>query len=229
MSNIHTPHRIQTVVIGGGQAGLSVGYHLARRGPSSSFSSRTAIGDSWRQRWDSLRLFTPARFDGLVGMRFPAPSDTFPTKDEMADYSEAYAAHFNLPVQTGVHGRSAMRRGDRYAVSAGDSSSRRTMSSWRCRLPASRGAVLRPRSRSDHRAAALGRLSEPVAASAGGVWWSAPAIPERTLRSKAARGGHRTWIRAGTLATCPSASKDSRDVCCWSDSCSEACSIACSR
>ena len=103
MSDIHTPHRIQTVVIGGGQAGLSVGYHLSRRGLEFVIlESHGRVGDSWRQRWDSLRLFTPARFDGLVGMRFPAPSDTFPTKDEMADYLEAYAAHFNLPVQTGV-------------------------------------------------------------------------------------------------------------------------------
>ena len=85
MSNIHTPHCIQTVVIGGGQAGLSVGYHLARRGLEFVIlESHRRVGDSWRQRWDSLRLFTPARFDGLVGMRFPAPSDTFQPIDRDA-------------------------------------------------------------------------------------------------------------------------------------------------
>ena len=59
------------------------------------------VGDAWRNRWDSLRLFTPARFDGLAGMPFPAPPRSFPTKDEMADYLEAYAARFELPVRTG--------------------------------------------------------------------------------------------------------------------------------
>ena len=55
-------------------------------------------------RWDSLRLFTPARFDGLAGMPFPAPDHTFPTKNEMADFLETYAAHFQLPVRTGTGG-----------------------------------------------------------------------------------------------------------------------------
>ena len=60
------------------------------------------VGDAWRKRWDSLRLFTPAKYDGLPGLRFPAPGWSFPTKDEMADYLEAYAARFELPVRTGV-------------------------------------------------------------------------------------------------------------------------------
>jgi putative flavoprotein involved in K+ transport len=94
---------IETVIIGGGQAGLSVGYHLARRGlPFVILDANERIGDSWRKRWDSLRLFTPARYDGLAGMPFSAPAHAFPTKDEMADYLEAYAARFDLPVRTGV-------------------------------------------------------------------------------------------------------------------------------
>ena len=59
------------------------------------------VGDAWRTRWDSLRLFTPAG-TRAAGMRFPAPGWSFPTKDEMADYLEAYAARFDLPVRTGV-------------------------------------------------------------------------------------------------------------------------------
>ena len=78
------------------------------------------MGDTWRKRWDSLRLFTPARFDGLDGMRFPAPKNSFPTKDEMADYLEAYARHFDLPVLTGTRVERVWREGDRYMVSAGD-------------------------------------------------------------------------------------------------------------
>ena len=67
------------IVIGGGQAGLSVGYHLARRGiPFVILDAHDRVGDTWRSRWDSLRLFTSARFDGLDGMRFPAPRFSFP-------------------------------------------------------------------------------------------------------------------------------------------------------
>jgi putative flavoprotein involved in K+ transport len=94
---------IDTVVIGGGQAGLSMGYHLARKGVRFAIlEANQRIGDSWRQRWDSLRLFTPARFDGLNGMPFPGDGNAFPTKDQMADYLESYAARFSLPVRTGV-------------------------------------------------------------------------------------------------------------------------------
>ncbi len=94
---------IQTVVIGAGQAGLSVGYHLSRRGlPFVILEANDRIGDTWRRRWDSLRLFTPAWLDSLDGWPFPASPYTFPTKDEMADYLEAYATRFQLPVRTGV-------------------------------------------------------------------------------------------------------------------------------
>ena len=78
------------------------------------------IGDAWRKRWDSLRLFTPARYDGLPGMPFPAPAWSFPTKDEVADYLEAYAARFDLPVRTGVRVDGLSRKADRYVVTAGD-------------------------------------------------------------------------------------------------------------
>jgi putative flavoprotein involved in K+ transport len=118
--NKETEH-IETVVIGGGQAGLAVGYHLSRRGlPFLIIEANDRIGDSWRKRWDSLRLFTPARFDGLDGMPFPAPANSFPTKDEMADYLEAYAAKFKLPVRTGAKVERLFKRGDNFVVSAGD-------------------------------------------------------------------------------------------------------------
>src|SRR5690606_33794796 len=81
---------INTVVIGGGQAGLSVGHHLASRGVDFVIlDARQRIGDVWRSRWDSLRVFTPAKFSGLDGMPYPAHGDYFPTKDEYADYLEA--------------------------------------------------------------------------------------------------------------------------------------------
>ncbi|HEY7861554.1 MAG TPA: FAD-dependent oxidoreductase [Gemmatimonadaceae bacterium] len=123
MSSTVKSERVQTVVIGGGQAGLSVGYHLAERGISFVIlESNPRIGDSWRTRWDSLRLFTPARFDAIPGLPFPAPADEFPTKDQMADYLESYAKHFDLPVRTGVTVTNVARNGDRYTVRAGSRS-----------------------------------------------------------------------------------------------------------
>ena len=108
------------VVIGGGQAGLAVGHHLARlKIPFVILDANERVGDSWRRRWDSLRLFTPARYDGLDGLPFPAPGDTFPTKDNMADYLEAYAARFALPVRSGTRVDSVSRSGDGYLVTAG--------------------------------------------------------------------------------------------------------------
>jgi putative flavoprotein involved in K+ transport len=121
MNGMSQPERVETVVVGGGQAGLSVAFHLKQRGlPFVILDANQRIGDAWRQRWDSLRLFTPARYDGLPGMPFPAPGRSFPTKDEMADYLEAYAARFELPVRTGVRVDRVSRQGDRFLVTAGD-------------------------------------------------------------------------------------------------------------
>jgi putative flavoprotein involved in K+ transport len=121
MSAIGETERVQVVVIGAGQAGLSVGYHLARRGIRFVIlEARARVGDSWRERWDSLRLFTTRRLDSLDGMPFPGPGHQFPTKNEMADYLEAYATRFRLPVRTGARVTSLTRQGDRYLVTAGD-------------------------------------------------------------------------------------------------------------
>jgi putative flavoprotein involved in K+ transport len=121
MSDDRSSERVQVVVIGGGQAGLSVGYCLARHGLSFVILEANArVGDSWRKRWDSLRLFTPAKYDGLIGLPFPAPAFSFPTKDQMADYLEAYARQFHLPVRTGVKVDRVWRDGTRYVVEAGD-------------------------------------------------------------------------------------------------------------
>ena len=113
--------KVDTIVIGGGQAGLSVGYYLARRGLSFVIlDANERIGDTWRKRWDSLRLFTPARFDGLAGMPYPAPPHYFPTKDEFADYLERYAAHFQLPVHSGIRVERLYKNGERFIAEAAD-------------------------------------------------------------------------------------------------------------
>jgi putative flavoprotein involved in K+ transport len=114
-----SPERYDVIVIGGGQAGLSAGYHLKQRGLSFVILDAAArIGDAWRERWDSLRLFTPARFDGLDGMPFPAPATYFPTKDEMADYLESYAAGFDLPVRSGVRVERLSKSGGLFVAEA---------------------------------------------------------------------------------------------------------------
>jgi putative flavoprotein involved in K+ transport len=113
------PERYDVIVIGGGQAGLSVGYYLARKGLRFAIlDASERVGDAWRKRWDSLRLFTPARFDALVGMPFPAPPDSFPTRDQMADYLEAYARRFDLPVKSGVRVESLRREDGTYVIEA---------------------------------------------------------------------------------------------------------------
>lgn len=115
-----THHETSTIVIGAGQAGLSVGYHLAKRGLSFAIlDAGERIGDAWRHRWDSLRLFTPAAYDGLHGMPFPAPPHYFPTKDEMADYLETYAKKFDLPVRLGMRVDRLTKENGRFVVTAG--------------------------------------------------------------------------------------------------------------
>jgi putative flavoprotein involved in K+ transport len=115
------PKWFPTIVIGGGQAGLAVGYHLAKRGLGFQIlDSSLHIGDAWRNRWDSLRLFNPARYAGLPGLRFPGRGDAFPTKDQMADYLVAYAQRFRLPVQNGVRVDRLWKEGDRFMLAAGE-------------------------------------------------------------------------------------------------------------
>ena len=109
--------RVETVIIGAGQTGLATGYHLARRGRQFVIlDACDRVGDNWRCHWDSLRLYSPARMAALPGMRFPAPSMSFPTKDEMADFLESYASAFNLPVRTGLRVRRLSRQDGRYVV-----------------------------------------------------------------------------------------------------------------
>ena len=113
--------RFETVVIGGGQAGLAMGYHLARRGREFVIlDAADQIGDSWGGRWNSLRLFTPARYDALPGMPYPAAGWSFPTRDEFVEYLRNYAAHWHLPVRNGMEVRRLSHDGSRYVVETAD-------------------------------------------------------------------------------------------------------------
>ena len=111
--------QLGTVVIGGSQAGLAVGYFLKKRDlPFVILDENGRVG-AGRKRWDSLHLFTPARYNGLPGMAFPGLPWTYPTKDETADYLEAYARAFELPVRTGVRVDRLAKSGDRFEVKCG--------------------------------------------------------------------------------------------------------------
>jgi len=111
-----------TVVVGGGQAGLAIGYFLANQGENFIIlDDNPRTGDSWRKRWESLKLFTPSKFNGLPGMMFPKPGDYLPTKNEVADYLEEYARHFNLPIRHNEKVKSLSRNGQGYHISTNTS------------------------------------------------------------------------------------------------------------
>ncbi|HEX7779122.1 MAG TPA: NAD(P)-binding domain-containing protein [Vicinamibacterales bacterium] len=113
---------VDTAVVGGSQAGLAVAYYLRQRGrPFVILDERPRIGDAWRERWDSLRLFTPGRYNGLPGMPFPGRSSSHPGKDDIADYLNAYARHFEFPIRTGVRVDTLSKAGERFLLVARDS------------------------------------------------------------------------------------------------------------
>jgi putative flavoprotein involved in K+ transport len=121
MNNNLNPEKYNVIVIGAGQAGLSAGYFLKKNKIDCLIlDAGKRVGDSWRNRWDSLKLFTPAKFSSLAGMPFPSEPNYFPTKDEMGDYLEEYAQHFKLPVRNNIKVDGLSREENKYCVNAGD-------------------------------------------------------------------------------------------------------------
>jgi putative flavoprotein involved in K+ transport len=105
---------LDVLVVGGGQAGLVMGYHLKQAGLSFRILDAAAeVGDTWHKRWDSLKLFTAAQYDSLPGMAFPAPRDTYPGKEAVADFLKSYATTFDLPLVLNAK-VTALRRQDLY-------------------------------------------------------------------------------------------------------------------
>jgi putative flavoprotein involved in K+ transport len=121
MNNYIKTEKFKVIVIGAGQAGLSAGYFLKKNKIDFLIlDASERVGDSWRNRWDSLKLFTPAKFSSLAGMSYPGDPNYFPTKDEMGDYLENYAKHFNLPVRNNVKVDGLSREGNKYCITTGD-------------------------------------------------------------------------------------------------------------
>jgi putative flavoprotein involved in K+ transport len=113
---------VDILIVGAGQAGLAMGYHLKQAGYRFQIVDRNArIGDSWRNRYDSLVLFTPRAYSALPGLPVPGDPDGYPTKDEIADYLEQYAAHFDMPVamETGIRSLTRYEDGFRATTDAG--------------------------------------------------------------------------------------------------------------
>ena len=112
---------LDVLVVGGGQAGLAMGHHLAELGLRFSIlDAGPQVGHVWRSRWDSLRLFTSGRYDSLPGFPFPADADSYPGKDAVADYLQAYVNEFGLPVRRHTTATSLTRADDgSYLVKAG--------------------------------------------------------------------------------------------------------------
>ncbi len=112
---------VETVIIGAGQAGLATAYELQRQGREALvLDANGRVGDNWRCQWDTLKLYTPAKYDGLPGMPFPGEPWHFPGKDEVGDFLESYAAKYELPVRLGVHVDRLRQAGDGFALDIGD-------------------------------------------------------------------------------------------------------------
>jgi putative flavoprotein involved in K+ transport len=119
--NAHQSERHETIVIGGGQAGLALGHLLAKQNHDFIIlEANERIGDNWRSRWDSLKLYSPAGYDALPGLAFPASRGSYPSGRLMGDYLESYASRFDLPVRLGVAVESLRAADDGYVVTAND-------------------------------------------------------------------------------------------------------------
>lgn len=134
---------VDTVIIGAGQSGLALGFYLAQqRRDFVILDAGTRVGEAWRSRWDSLRLFTPAKYNGLPGLPFPGDPLAFPTKDEQADYLEDYASRFHLPVRPNTAVTRLTHDGQRFQVTAGTqrwTAANVVLATGACQLPRTPG------------------------------------------------------------------------------------------
>ena len=180
---------VETVIVGAGQAGLATAYHLKRRGRDCLvLDAHQRVGDNWRRLWDTLRLYSPAQYDALPGLPFPAKPWTFPGKDEVADYLEQYAAHHALPVRLGVRVERLSRDGDRYASGPQGVITLRQRRGRDRDLRADAEHPRRSRPSSTRRSCSCTPASTAVPASSptARCSWSAPRTPAPTSRYEVA-------------------------------------------
>jgi putative flavoprotein involved in K+ transport len=121
VSRTRATERFDVVVVGGGQAGLAMGYFLARQGRRFVIlEAGDSIASAWRSRWDSLVLFTPRRYSALAGLDFPGDPDGYPSRDEVSSYLERYAQTFELPVELNSAVRSLANEDGRFLLELDD-------------------------------------------------------------------------------------------------------------
>lgn len=197
--------RIDTLVIGGGQAGLAVGHHLGQREvPFLIVDANERTGDSWRHRWDSLRLFTPNQFSGLPGMPYPDQSWSFATKDEMADYLESYAREFELPIRHRVEVTRLSRGGERFLASTTDGDIEAdnvvvAMSSWQVpRIPRF-ASQLDPRIFQCH----VSDYKNPGQIEVGPVLVVGAGNSGAEISKELASNGHQVWVSGPSTGELP--------------------------
>ena len=188
---------VETVIVGAGQAGLATAYHLKRRGRDCLvLDAHQRVGDNWRRLWDSLRLYSPAQYDALPGLPFPAKKWACPGKDEVADYLEQYAAHHDLPVRArrprrdGHPRRRPLRRPHQRGRPP------RATTSW---SPPAPSAAPRP-SRTSPVISTRGSCSctpastgVPASSPTAPCSSSAPPTPGATSPTRSPRAGRRSW------------------------------------
>src|SRR3954449_4628860 len=113
--------RREVIVVGGGQAGLAIGYFLARQGRDFAIlEAAEEPAAAWRERWDSLKLFTPVRYNSLPGLTFPGEPGSHPGRDDVAAYLTDYVRRFDLPVELGSRVRSIRKANGGYSVELDD-------------------------------------------------------------------------------------------------------------
>lgn len=199
--------RAETVIVGAGQTGLATAYHLKRHGISAVvLDEHPRVGDQWRVRYDSLRLNTPARYDSLPGMKFPADDDAYPTGREMADYLAAYVERFRLDVRNGSHVTSVRRDddGDEFAVTTDTTTyrARNVVIATGCEHLASTpdvAGVLDPDIRQLHSSAYHG----PKQLLPGPVLVVGAGQSGADLALETAKAGHDTWLSGKPSAEVP--------------------------
>ena len=196
-----TTQHIETLIIGAGQAGLSTGYHLQQLGrPFLIVDGHERIGDNWRHQWDTLKLYSPAKYDGLPGLPFPAPPWSFPGKEQVADYLESYALHSDLPVRMSTRvERLEPRAGGGFTASLGEDTitcdNVVVATGTFGRTPNVPDFAARPRPGDP--AAALERVPPTGPARARTrCWSSAPPTRAATSRTRPPSTGRRPWPAA---------------------------------
>ena len=187
------------IVVGAGQAGLAAAYHLGRRGIDFVvLEADERVGDVWRRRYDSLRLYSPAKYDALPGLPLPLPGHAFPTGGQMGDYLEGYVRHHGLPIRTGVRVdglRASRDAAGGYVVSAGTREYRAdqvivaTGGFQRPRVPAF-GSGLNPAIRQLHSSEYRG----PQQLAEGPVLVVGLSHSGADIAYEAATGGHATFV-----------------------------------